>query len=160
MKRFFKSRRDGFTLVELLIVTVIIGILAGMMMLTMGSATDGAEATRVINDLRLVKSAALMYYFDNEVWPAESNGGTTPVPGLEKSLEKYMDKTFSGSYQGKVYAVAAPDANNVTKVYYGLSPDKLGDGAKKKLKSNGSIYDVKGKPYNGSDSGPFFMVIR
>ncbi|MDR1021300.1 MAG: type II secretion system GspH family protein, partial [Synergistaceae bacterium] len=47
--------RGGFTLVELLIVTVIIGIVAGMMMITMGAATDSATAIRLVNDLRLLK---------------------------------------------------------------------------------------------------------
>lgn len=56
-KMIEKSRRSGFTLVELLIVIMIIAILAGMMMLATGSATDTANATRIINDLRTVKTA-------------------------------------------------------------------------------------------------------
>ena len=69
MKNVFKARKSGFTLVELLIVTIIIGILAGMMMLTMGSATDGAAASKIINDLRLLKSASLLFYNDEGAWP-------------------------------------------------------------------------------------------
>lgn len=36
--------RKGFTLVELLIVIVIIGLLAGSLLLVMGTARDNAEA--------------------------------------------------------------------------------------------------------------------
>jgi general secretion pathway protein G len=131
-----------------------------MMMLTVGSATDGAEAIKLINDLRLVKSASLLYYFENGEWPTYANGGAVPVPNLAKSLEKYMDKSFGGVYGGNVYSAALTDANNAVKVYYGLSPDKLGDGAKKKLKTNGSIYDVNGGQYDGKADGPYFMVVK
>ena len=72
-------RKGGFTLVELLIVIMIIAILAGMMMLSTGSATDGAEAIKIVNDLRNLKSAALLYYADNMKWP---------VKGEEVSLDK------------------------------------------------------------------------
>jgi len=65
-----KQRKSkGFTLVELLIVIIIIGILAGMMMLSTGSATDKAEATKIVSNLRNIKSAALMYFADKGEWP-------------------------------------------------------------------------------------------
>ena len=78
-----KNRKGGFTLVELLIVIMIIAILAGMMLLATGSATDGAEATKVVNDLRNLKGAALLFYNDEGIWPAS---------GSEKSLDLYSDR--------------------------------------------------------------------
>lgn len=53
-----------------LIVIIIIGILAGMLLLAVGSATDKAEATKIVNALRNYKSATLMYYTDNSNWPS------------------------------------------------------------------------------------------
>ena len=85
------NRRSGFTLVELLIVIIIIGILAGAMLLVAGSGTDKAEATKIVSNLRSLKSATLLYY-------ADQIGSATPpiaVPAVA-SLEPYMDRKADG----------------------------------------------------------------
>ena len=64
MKKF-ASRRMGFTLVELLIVIVVIGILSAMMMLSSSEAVATAKATAIISDLRNLKTAALAYFADH-----------------------------------------------------------------------------------------------
>jgi general secretion pathway protein G len=60
---------------------VIIGILAGSMLLVFGSATDSAKATRVVSELRSLKAAAMMYYADNAGWPTDIS-----------DLNDYMDR--------------------------------------------------------------------
>lgn len=80
MKEWMKKRKShGFTLVELLIVIVIIGILAGSLLLVMGSGTDKANATKVVSDMRTLKAAALMYYSDNNAWPTALANVTTYI---------------------------------------------------------------------------------
>ena len=63
MKR--DMRRKGFTLVELLIVIVVIGILSAMMMLSSTEAVTSAKASNIISNLRNFKTAALAYYVDH-----------------------------------------------------------------------------------------------
>jgi len=90
--------RKGFTLVELLIVIVIIGILAAAMLLSSGSATASAEASNVISDLRSLKAASLMLYADSmDLF----NAATRPTL-IVAYLTRYMDnpqKFNSGNYK-------------------------------------------------------------
>ena len=93
MNQIMKMRKaKGFTLVELLIVIIIIGILAGMLLLAVGSATDKAEATKIINALRNYKSATLMYYTDYSTWP--DTGTSTGHTGWVTSLDRYTDRSM------------------------------------------------------------------
>ncbi|GAB6280952.1 MAG: hypothetical protein STSR0007_10840 [Thermovirga sp.] len=65
-----KSSRKGFTLVELLVVIVIIGILSGTLMLLFSGNSDKATATKIANDLRVLKSASAQFYSSNDSWPS------------------------------------------------------------------------------------------
>ena len=89
IKKMLKKKSKGFTLVELLIVIIIIGILAGMMMLSTGGATAKAEATKIVSDMRNIKAAAIMYYADNNTW-------LSGAPGT--SLDLYLDQNLGTDY--------------------------------------------------------------
>lgn len=81
--------RRGFTLVEMLVVILIVGILVGAMMLLLGSANHAAEAAKVISDLRSLKSAAMLYYLDNP---------DAPEPQIDPDLKAHMDRPPGGKY--------------------------------------------------------------
>ena len=82
------KRKGGFTLVELLIVIMIIGILAGMVLLSMGPVLDNARASNVINDLRVVLSAARLNLVDGMKYP-----GPDEVTAIESLMNKKLVAT-------------------------------------------------------------------
>jgi prepilin-type N-terminal cleavage/methylation domain-containing protein len=90
--RTIKTRRSGFTLVELLIVIIIIGILAGAMLLLSGSGQDRAEATRIISNLRTLISAAQAFFTDN---PDQARTPSVALTDIDL-LQPYIDRDLQG----------------------------------------------------------------
>lgn len=60
-----KKSRKAFTLVELLIVIVVIGILAGMMLFSGAEAAKSAEAAKITGNLTQLKKAFHLWYLNN-----------------------------------------------------------------------------------------------
>ena len=75
--------RHGFTLVELLLVIIIIGAIAGMMMISAGSATDKTEETRCISDRRAIKSALGLYRAEHGSYGGYQNQITKMFDNLD-----------------------------------------------------------------------------
>ena len=96
-------RKKGFTLVELLIVIIIIGIMAGGLMLSMTSSSDSANAATLISDLRNTKAAAIMWLADNIASGDVNLGAVWTGAAMPQIMaDKYMDnraKALDFSYK-------------------------------------------------------------
>lgn len=68
-----KMDEKGFTLVELLVVVVIIGILASLAVFALGDSVEEARKAQVKADLRTLNAALELYMVENNKTPDELN---------------------------------------------------------------------------------------
>jgi prepilin-type N-terminal cleavage/methylation domain-containing protein len=85
-----KNRRRGFTLIEILVVIVIIGLLARIAVPRIQAMKERATAARLIGAITVVRNAAFQYVEANTNWPATTARGTTPA-----GLATYLPTGFT-----------------------------------------------------------------
>lgn len=64
------KRQSGFTLVELLVVIVVIGILVAIVVPRLSGAKDSANRASCQSNLRLLQTGLAQYYAKHEEYPA------------------------------------------------------------------------------------------
>jgi prepilin-type N-terminal cleavage/methylation domain-containing protein len=82
--KFASKRRGGFTLVEIMIVVAIIALLAAIAVPGFLRARKRSQATRIINDLRMIDSAVDQYAIET----AKSSGSAVGVADWTNYVKK------------------------------------------------------------------------
>ena len=68
------KRQSGFTLIEIMVVVVILGILAALVVPQVMSRPDQAKVTVAKGDIKAVAAALDMYKLDNHAYPSTQQG--------------------------------------------------------------------------------------
>jgi prepilin-type N-terminal cleavage/methylation domain-containing protein len=100
------SRRGGFTLVEIMIVVAIIALLAAIAVPGFLRARKRSQASRIINDLRLIDSAVDQYAIETN----KTSGATVNVADWTNYLKKGTNLYVTGNdIFGNTYGAQSVD---------------------------------------------------
>jgi len=69
-----RRRQRGFTLIEIMIVVVIIGLLAAVIMPQLLGRVDDARVAKAHQDIQAIETALTMYRLDNAKYPTTDQG--------------------------------------------------------------------------------------
>lgn len=115
-------REGGFTLIEIMVVVVILGILAALVAPNVISRIDDAQINRAKQDVRAVESALHLYRLDNFKYPSTDQGlealVTQPADPSIRNWRQggYLDKVPVDPW-GAPYQYLYPGQNSEFDVY-------------------------------------------
>jgi len=96
----------AFTLIEILVVVVLLGILAAVVIPTVGNSTTSAKASALATDLQLLRNFIMVYKSQHlEVAPGYPDGNT----GVAPTEQAFVDQAIlSSNASGQTAAVGTP----------------------------------------------------
>ena len=113
-----KSKK-GFTLVEIMIVVVIIGLLAALAVPAFQKVRENAIGSTLANDARQLSSAANQYFLENSKNSAEKSD--LVGPGLYITELSSEEIVVSGPFDaGGEFTLSHPNYNNENAVRYSV----------------------------------------
>jgi general secretion pathway protein G len=109
--RAVRENQSGFTLTELLIVIVILGILTGIVVFAVGAFSDRGTTAACKSDKKAVEVALEAYRAKNGAYP-DASGGTSPMDKLTDPAAQYLREAPSNT--GYSITLAAGGVMTVT----------------------------------------------
>ena len=118
MKTNKRNKRAAFTLIEVMVVVVIIGILATIIMPRIMDKPGQARTQKAKNDIQTISSALNLYKLDKFNYPTTSEG-------LEALVQQYLGKKPMDPW-GKDYYYLSPGENGDFDLYSLGADNRIG----------------------------------
>jgi general secretion pathway protein G len=118
-----RAAERGFTLIELMVVIVILGLLATIVVINVFPAQDQARVTKAKADVALLEQAVEMYRLDNLAYPRTEEGLEALVapPATLAQPARYRPggyiKKLPDDPWGHPYLYAAPGRRGAFEIY-------------------------------------------
>ncbi len=114
------SRQSGFTLIEIMVVVVILGILAAIVVPKIMDRPDAARITKAKQDIRTLENALNLYKLDNYNYPSTDEGleALTQKPANSATWKEggYIDRLPQDPW-GKPYQYLNPGVHGNIDIY-------------------------------------------
>ncbi len=103
------NKARAFTLVEILVVVVLLGVLAAIVIPAFANSTTSAKDSALAVDLQLLRRFILVYKIQHlEVAPGYPGGDTTQAPTEQAFLDQ---ATMASNTNGQTAAIGTPGFN-------------------------------------------------
>jgi len=139
-------KQKGFTLIEIMVVILIIGLLATVIIMRLNYAKERARDTQRMADLTIVASALDMYYGDNQSTGYPNVSTATLINTTLITPNRYLERNITNPYptanfNANQYYYSFIDANSY-RLYFDPERDEIatcGSGCS----GHGNIYLIK-----------------
>jgi len=129
-----ENKEKGFTLIEIMVVIIILGILASFVALNLTGQTEEARVTQARVQIETFKTALKLYKLDNGSYPSTEQGLQALVtkPDVGKLPRKwreggYLDKIPKDPW-GNEYQYISPGVRDFDIISYGDDNEPGGEG--------------------------------
>lgn len=155
MEQFKKSQR-GFTLIELMVVVLIIGLISTLVTVNVSRARRSAMDARKIADLGTISAATATFYVDQHAYPRALNDlrGIGSIPAYLTNIPTDVNPSTGGqvNYGWVSYPSTCTSANHNCTCY--IVSTTLYDASHNPLQNNSTYFAVKNGENSSSTTCP------
>lgn len=118
-----KQRMSGFTLLEIMVVIVILGVLASMVIPNLLGNKEKADRQKVVSDIVALENALDMYKLDNSRYPTTEQGleSLVDMPEADPEPRNYPENGYIKRLPldpwGNDYLLVSPGDNGQVDIY-------------------------------------------